>query len=521
MELTLLDPSWSYRRGRNYRAPVIVYDHMRRVASIFWLGVLVAACAGSSPASLSTVASSEPMASTSVSAVVSSTVPESTTSTTTEPDGSTRIQPIDPATLQPSGEAWELPGYLSDEHAVLPDGRLVLFSWEGETWHKGWVSMVQSGGERVTWPSPFTSGLRSLGFSPTLERVVLLSDFHRLSLLDPATGEIERNIVDADLDDDVPAHEAFMYADGSKVLYYFVPGYGQDRIGDPPFLRVADLGERTVGDPIELAGVVHGLVDLPSEMVRDPNWPYGEAQPGIAFDPASGRLFVAHADGGGLTVADVNAGEVNQVALGPQPSFWAGALSWLVPPAEAKGGGPTASMTAWFNQEHSRLFVTGSASDGWRHPETREFHATNTPLGLSVIDADTLELVETLELPVAYGVADDDAVAAAGTRSDLVFCDEVCQPGNNLPETEGTSEHSGLYIIDPGTLEVRSHHRPGTNFYVVDAAGGWLIAESYGADGDLYESIDLDSGAPAAQIPYGDHVYLVTEAGVFEYRFLD
>lgn len=491
------------------------------------VGILLGACAGGA-ASPSTTQAPTPSPTTQPGPVAtrpgSATSRPPSTSTTLQPDGATRIQQVDPATLEPVEGSWELPGHLSHEHVVLPDGRLVLFTWEGDTWHKGWVSLVDlERGERDTLPSPFTSGVRTLGYSPALEQVVLLSDLPgmQLGLFDPATGEFQRDILDIDTEADIAVHEAVLFDGGTKVAFYVVPGYLEDEIYEPPFLRVADIEIREVGDPIALDGVVHGLVELPPGEVRNESWPYGEAEPGIAFDAVDGRVFVAHADGKGITVADLHSATVEQVDLGPKPSFWAKALSWLVPPAEAKGSEPSVSMSAWLNHDGGRLFVTGSVSDGWRNPDTREFHATTTPLGLTVIDTDTLEVVKTLDLPVSYGVSTEDSVAVVGTRSDLVFCDEVCQPGNNEPETEGSAEHSGLHILDPLTLETRAHHRPGTNFYAVAITGDWLIAESFGDDGDIYESIDLEAAVPAAQIPYSDTLYLATEAGLFEYRFHD
>ena len=99
--------------------------------------------------------------------------------------------------------------------------------------------------------------------------------------------------------------EAAMFDGGRKLALYSAAGYDVDRVGEPPTVRVADLEQGFLSEPIKILGAVHGLVDLPADMVRDPNWAYGEVVPGIAFDVQDNRLYVAHADGEGLTVVDL------------------------------------------------------------------------------------------------------------------------------------------------------------------------------------------------------------------------
>jgi hypothetical protein len=50
--------------------------------------------------------------------------------------------------------------------------------------------------------------------------------------------------------------------------------------------------------------------------------------------------------------------------------------------------------------------------------------------------------------------------------------------GNNEPEVEGTGEATGLYILDPDTLDIREQLHPGVFFYYMDSFEDWIISES-------------------------------------------
>lgn len=202
-----------------------------------------------------------------------------------------------------------------------------------------------------------------------------------------------------------------------------------------------------------------------------------------------------------------------------QPSFWERALWWLIPPAEAKGSEPSATLSAWLSHDRSLLLITGVATDAWRD-STRRLHASTTPLGLTVIDTETLDVVVSLDLPVSHGLSTSEAIVLAGTTSSAVYCDQECNPSNNEPEIDGEPQHSGLYVLDPASLEIRFHHRPGANFYPVDAYEDWLVAESFGADGDFYDAVDLRTGRLAARIGFSDSIFMVTNRGGFIVEFV-
>ena len=209
------------------------------------------------------------------------------------------------------------------------------------------------------------------------------------------------------------------------------------------------------------------------------------------------------------------------VALSARPSIWTRALSRLIPPAEAKGSEPSATLSAWLSSDRSQLLVTGVANDAWQDSVTQVLHTSTRPLGLTVIDTATFAVVASLDLPVTRGVSTADAIALAGTTDNLSFCDQVCNPDNNEPDVEGEALHSGVYLLDPATLEVRSHHRPGANFYMLEGFEEWLVLESFGADGDYVESVDLTTATPSARKEFGSSSFVVTDRGVLGARLLD
>ncbi len=498
---------------------------MKVAISVVALGLAAAACGASvAPPTTSAPVTSAPAPSPTTSPASPPPPPLLSSTTTSAPPSTpterTRLQLVDPATLEPLAPPVELPGHVAvDNHVALPDGRLMLPTWEGDSWQKGRIVLFEPAtGEITTVDAPFSSGVRVLGYSPALTSVVLMDETgdQDPKLFDPFTMRVRQTGVD--LPDDEWYRHLALFDEGRKVALYAAPGF--EEAGRPPIVRIADLEAGTAADPIVLGDVVHGLAEVPPEVRRDPESPYGEAHPGLAFDPGRGRLYVAHADGGGLTVVDLFDRSTIFSRLASRPSLWAKALSWLIPPAEAKGNEPSGWLNAFLDATGGRLFVTGVTTDGWRDPETRELHTTTRPLGVTVVDTESLRAEATFDLPVSRGVATAHGIAFTGTSADHTFCDEVCDPGAGAMTERGEWTHSGLYVVDPQTLEVRAHHRPAANFYPEGAHHQWLITESFGDDGDYVDAVDLTTGLLAGRADFGATTYMVTERGVFAVDFL-
>lgn len=438
-------------------------------------------------------------------------------STTTEPGATTSLQRLDEATLQPTGSPLALSGYLAEEHVALADGRLLLFTFEENDWT---AIVFDPDANRVDFEveAPFTGGVRPLGYSNELERVVMIGfglDTQHLYLFDPSDGTFSSDEMFGGEDIEW-VHEAALFDDGRKVAIYETFGYDEARIGEPPQVRVGDLTTNNLGEPIEVTGVLHGHAELAPDAVRDPQWPYGEVEPAIAFDEVGGRLFVVHADGAGLTTVDLLAGRSEVTDFAEPPSFWTAVMSWLIPPAQAKGSEPSASLSAWLNHDGSQLLVTGEAGDAWRDAENR-LHTTHTALGLMVIDTESLDLERTLELPVNRGLSTSSAVVLTGSEGSQTWCDEVCKPGNNEPEVEGEYESSGLILLDPTSLEVRHQYLPGTGFNPRGVYEDWLVVETSSDDWWGYETINLVNGQAGGRTDevFGTSYIIVTEQGIY------
>jgi hypothetical protein len=464
--------------------------------------------------------------STGVSASSSTTSSTSTTSTTMpeEPIPMTALRLIDPATLEPITPSLDIPGWPWGEAGLLPDGRLLFFSGMNPEPDQQWLSTVdfRKGVAQFT-EIPF-SPAEILGYSHATKRVVLMltsDEGTRLVLVDP----IDLSFVEQPTFQE-EGHEwwpfrTVLFDSGRKIAFYSALGQAVEHLDEPPQVTVLDLETNLLGDPVSIEGVVHGLVELSEEFIRYPDFPYGEVEPGIVFDTVDGRLYAAHADGKGLTVVNLLTNDVDVVSLEPQPSFWGRALSWLIPPAEAKGSEPSATISAWLSPDRRFLYVTGEADDAWRDSDKR-LHTMTEPLGLMVVDTQTLELVRSLELPVSRGLSTDSGVALTGTTSKRIWCDEECNPDNNEPEVEGGGEATGLYILDPDTLDIREQLHPGVFFYYMDSFEDWVISEDDIPQPWGYQSIDTRTGEMSPVRPTtGTSSLIVTEAGIIEIQVPD
>jgi len=458
--------------------------------------------------------------------VSASTTTTSAISTSTtlpeEPIPTSALRLIDPATLEPITATVEIPGSPWDEPAVLPDGRLVFFSGNSPEADQKWLSLVDLKSGRAESTQIDFSPSRILGYSEATERVVFMltsGQGTRIVLFDPIDLSISETPIFEEEGNDWWPHESVLFDDGDKIAFYFTRGYDEEHLGEPPQVRVLDLESNLLGDPIVVDGVVHGLVELPEEFIRHPDLPYGEVEPGIAIDSVDGRLFATHPDGKALTVVDLLTNDVDVVPLESQSSFWGRALSWLIPPAEAKGSEPSVTLSAWLSPDRRLLYVTGEANDAWRDADKR-LHTTSEPLGLMVVDTRTLELTRNLELPVSRGLSTDNGVALTGATSSQIWCDEECKPENNEPDVEGSGEATGLYILDPETLDIREQLHPGVFFYYMDSFEDWIISESDIPEPWGYQSIDTRTGdMTPSRFATGSGSLMVTGGGVIEIQW--
>jgi hypothetical protein len=137
-----------------------------------------------------------------------------------------------------------------------------------------------------------------------------------------------------------------------------------------------------------------------------------------------------------------------------------------------------------------------------------------------VVDTRTLELTRNLELPVSRGLSTDNGVALTGATSSQIWCDEECKPENNEPDVEGSGEATGLYILDPETLDIREQLHPGVFFYYMDSFEDWIISESDIPEPWGYQSIDTRTGdMTPSRFATGSGSLMVTGGGVIEIQW--
>jgi hypothetical protein len=455
-------------------------------------------------------------------AVLPSTTSTTPTTSTTVVDGpikTTSLRLVDPQTLDAVTPSIEVSGWPWGEPTVLPDGRFLFVSAESPEPTRLLLTSIDFETGVVNTGELDNSNTWIIGYSAALNRVALLRQdggASRIDLVDPDQLAVVEQANFREVTDGWWPSQWAVFDEGRQVAFYTTPGIDEDHIHDPPQVWILDLENFDLGDPIAVEGVVHGLTKLPEDYIRNPEFPYGDAQPGVVFDAVDGRLFVAHADGTRVTVIDLMTGDTDVAPLEPRPSLWGQALSWLIPPAQAKGSEPSAHISAWLSPDRNLLYITGEADDAWRDSDAR-LHTTTDPLGLTVVDTDSLQVVRSLELPVSRGHSTSSAVVATGTSGHQIWCDEVCRPGNNEPEVEGDSEASGLYILDPSTLEIVEHQEPGVYFNYMYVFEDWLITERDGTEGWGYQSIDTRTMEVGPHRHFAnDTALIVTEGGILE-----
>lgn len=444
-------------------------------------------------------------------------LPTSSTSrpvSSSQVDEVTTLWPVDAATLQRSDAPAVVPGQVGWEYAVVPDGRLVLLSWDFNGAGHTYFSVVDPVSmATASYDMGIGAGGSVLGYSEALDRVVLIggSALPRVMLFDPDDGSVE------DIGGLDRWYSSWTFLGGGSELGLYTAQWDEVE-PPPPVVSVVTLPALEMVAEVRLDDVHDGPVPIPAELASDPSWPYALLTPGVTWDPERRRVFVAHADGSATTVVDLDAATTRTVRHEPEPSLWARALAWLIPPAAAKGG-DAARRTAWLTADGSRLLSVAVQEDEHRDPTTGRLTSSEIGLGARVVDTDTLEVIGDVEDPVSRGALapTGSAWVLAGGAWTAVWCDEVCDPSHSDPApVDSQSAYLGLYLLDPMSLAVLHHLGDGANYYPIGFTGNQLLVERFGPDGDFYESIDVTTGATTGSAPFADSSYMPTPVGLFE-----
>ncbi len=202
-----------------------------------------------------------------------------------------------------------------------------------------------------------------------------------------------------------------------------------------PQVLIVDLVAGRLVTTVELSGLRAGQSALPNSEKQGPAFQLD--RPGLAWDIARDRLYIAHADAERVTVVDLAAGKVLREATIAQRSGWLEQLShWLIPTAAAKMV-PGTSRQAVLSPDGTRLYTLGtrstismSADGGWTQRDIS--------LGLQIIATADMRELSRVELPVS-------AIALAPDGRTLVLSG---MPEAQIAGETATQQAHGLYLLD-------------------------------------------------------------------------
>lgn len=250
---------------------------------------------------------------------------------------------------------------------------------------------------------------------------------------------------------------------GPQLAYAFAPGFapwemrllGENRIA--VFGQTVVYGDQPVPETSRWPQVV--LIDLATgHLVGDLQLPgliaghlsEGEAgsfaRPGLAWDLSRDHLYVVHADRLALTAIDLEPlAVIAQEEIALPSSLGEGLMAWLLPAAQAKSQEGT-RRNVRIDPEGQYLYVSGVRWELVYNQAGQVEGERQVPLGLTtVIRLDELDVAAHLDLPVS-----DVEVSPDGGHLLLSGVSDGRTVDND-------PERSGLFVLDPRTLEQRAH----------------------------------------------------------------
>lgn len=370
--------------------------------------LLLAACTSASAPAPSPVASS--VSAPQQTAAFPSPVLVDLPDTAPRPQQSLRARPVGPATLA------DQPGFapLDFGHhyvrAVSPDGRtMAAILWPSGANTSGVLHLINlaSWTDRATGVT-FDDYVAGLLFSPDGGALYWSSGTRHdaahgipadfvLDRYDIASGN--RRTVTTFPASFTPGYlptAARFVRSGARLALYGVPTDSNNLAEGAPHLMIVDLIGSGIATDLRLDGVKAGQFRESRAGTSDPF--YALFSPGLAWDTARERLYIAHADGDAITVVDLAGGTIiMQQEIRPQTSLTGRIAGWLMPRVAAKGG-PSTDRWAALSNDGARLFVIGQHAEPTQQPDG-QWRETMTPTGLQVIETRDLRAVAHLDLP--------------------------------------------------------------------------------------------------------------------------
>ena len=361
---------------------------------------------------------------------------------------------IDPETLA------DLPSYTPldlghhNTRALSPDGRtLALISWPSGYNNNGSLRLIDLPTWQVfTTTMTFDDYLFTLEFGPDNRSLYWTEP----TVSDPANGipaefVMRRyDVVQDEVTAVIPFPSSFVPQQMRLLISGQIAVYGTTNqipvaVDAIPHLLILDPTAKTIVADILLEGVIAGQYRLQNPVNK---LPFRLAQPGLAWDVAQNLLYIMHAEEDKVTVVDLTTAEITRQAnIAPQQSVLERFLSLGVQTAHAKVVAG-ATKQAVLSPDGQHLFVIGLASEiEQTDDETMGWIWHETPLGLQIIDTETLTEKTLLDLPVTNMTLSPDGqwLLLTGTYDETRTVDGLVRVAH------------GLYIVDTESMVV-SHH---------------------------------------------------------------
>lgn len=247
-----------------------------------------------------------------------------------------------------------------------------------------------------------------------------------------------------------------------------------------PSVTVGPVSERDLGDSVAL------------ELI----------EPAVVWDSERGRAYVVHGDQAQVSAVNLKTGEVSEHSLEEQ-TWVDGLLTWLVPPAQAKGSSFGVKKYAALGPSGDVLYTGGEQSEVVT-VEDGTWRVETLPRGIEVISTETWDVLTRFEIPASQLTLSPDGKHLVATGVEVV--ETLSSTGTNP---------TGAFIIATDTLEVVAE---------VDYPGEWHPDVQFSADsryaylphfwGGAIAIVALEDGRTLDQVSGSEQLAVFGEAAM-------